>query len=514
MLEYWRDDPQTEVILLYLESFGNPRRFVRMARNISPLKPIVAVKSGRTPAGTRAAASHTGALATTELASEALFTQAGIIRVDTLEELFDIANLLSHQPIPNGNRVAILTNGGGPGILTADACAARGLELPRLSERTLDGLKDLLPERASFANPIDMTAEASADQYARALQLLLDDARIDMVIVIFIPPIIIEPQAIASAIREVAPEYYRRGKTFVASIMGWRSANRELSSGERPVPCFSFPESTAVALSRAYEYGQWLKRPKGVIPEFSDVKKVEVKGLIRSALKESERQAVWLDTDSIVKVLQCYGINVAQSPSAHSGEEAAELAEKLGFPVVVKLLSDTITHKTEVGGVALDLRTRADVEDAFEHIHNRLVEDGREAEMKGVTVQHMVEEGVEVIVGVTQSPNLGPLMLFGLGGIYAELFKDVVFRIHPLTDTDAEEMVKSVNAYKLLEGWRGAKPCDVASLEKLLLRVSALIEDLPEIAELDLNPVKVLEQGSGYRVVDARIRLMKPVGED
>ena len=511
MLEYWRDDPYTDVILLYLESFGNPRRFIRMARSITPYKPVVAVKSGRTPAGSRAAASHTGALATTDLASEALFTQAGIIRVDTLEELFDIANLLSHQPVPSGNRVAILTNGGGPGILTADACAFRGLELPRLSEKTLMKLKELLPDRASFANPVDMTADASASQYHDALEFLLEDESIDMVIVIFIPPIITEPQAIAAAIREVAPRYHRQGKTLVASLMGWRGANKELSSGERHVPCFSFPESTAVVLARAYEYGHWLKRPKGVIPDLSSIDKARATKVVESALKKSDNEPMWLEAETVNLLLECYGVRLVQTRSAHSSKEAGDQAEQLGFPVVAKLWSDTITHKTEVGGVALDLRTRSDVENAFEQIRLRLAAIGREEEMQGVTLQQMVAEGVEVIVGVTQSPNLGPLMLFGLGGIYTELFKDVVFRIHPLTDIDAKEMVKSVKAYRLLEGWRGAKACDIASIEELLLRISAMVEDLPQIAELDLNPVKVLDQGNGYVVVDARIRLAEPV---
>ena len=507
LLEYWRDDPATEVILLYLESFGNPRRFARMARKITKNKPIVAMKSGRTPAGSRAAASHTGALATTELASEALFTQAGIIRVDTLEELFDVANLLSHQPVPSGNKVAILTNGGGPGILTADACAARGLEIPPLSEETVSRLKELLPDRASFTNPIDMTAEASARQYGEALRYLLEDEDIDMVIVIFIPPIVTGPEEIAAVIRNLAPRFYQQGKTLVASLMGWRGANKELSSGKIHVPGFSFPESTAVALARAYEYGQWVKRPEGVIPGLMDIDRDKARKLVEFALQRSDNQPTWLDADSVNTVLECYGVSMAQSGLADTKERAGDLAERLGFPVAAKLLSDTIVHKTEVGGVVLELRTRAEVEEAYEQIRSRLVDIGREGEMKGVTLQQMVEEGVEVIVGVTQSPNLGPLMLFGLGGIYTELFKDVAFRIHPLTDIDAREMIESIRAYRLLEGWRGAKPCDVSALEELLLRISAMVEDLPQIAEMDLNPVKALNKGSGYKVLDARIRL-------
>jgi len=507
LLQYWEEDPATDVILLYLESFGNPRKFARIARGITPTKPIVAVKSGRTTAGARAAASHTGALATAEVASEALFTQAGIIRVDTLEELFDIANLLSHQPIPSGRRVAILTNGGGPGILTADACVARGLELPTLSDKTLSKLKDFLPRRASLANPIDMAAEATAEEYSQALKLLAQDDRIDIVIVIFIPPILTQPEAIAGSIREIGPQFRQQGKTLVASFMGWRGASIELSSEAGHVPCFTFPEATAVALAKACEYSEWLKRPKGIIPEMGRVDKKKAEQLVKVALERSTTRPLWLDATSVIGLLGSYGIRIVRSKSAMTAEEAKKAAEELGFPVAVKLLSNTIAHKTEVGGVILDLSSQREVECAFIQIREHLASIGREDEMQGVTVQEMISGGIEVIVGVAQDPSLGPLILFGMGGVYTELFKDVTFRIHPLTDVDAQEMVRSVKAYQLLEGWRGAKPCDIEALEELLLRVSAMVEDLPQIAELDLNPVKVLEQNSEYVVVDARVML-------
>jgi len=511
LLQYWKEDPTTDIILLYLESFGNPRRFARIARSIAPTKPIVAVKSGRTAVGSRAAASHTGALATSEVASEALSTQAGIIRVDTLEELFDVANLLSHQPIPRGRRVAILTNGGGPGILTADACAARGLELPPLSDTTISRLKDFLPSQASTTNPIDMTAEASAEEYSQALNLLKQDDRVDIVIVIFIPPIIIKPEAIASTIREIAPQFRQQGKTLVASFMGWRGASVELGSEEGYVPCYTFPESIAVALSSACEYSDWLKRPKGVIPDIGDIDKKKAEQLVKAAQEQSTDRAFWLDAISTTKLLKSYGIHVVQTKSATTAEEAEKIAREIGFPVAVKLLSDTIIHKTEVGGVILNLSSQKEVERAFIQIKDHLSSIGREEEMQGITVQEMISGGIEVIVGVIQDPFLGPLILFGLGGIYTELFEDVTLRIHPLTNVDAREMVRSVKAYKLFEGWRGAKPCDIAALEDLLLRVSAMVEDFPQIAELDLNPVKVLERNRGYVVVDARILLSCPL---
>jgi len=508
LLEYWQEDRATDVILLYLESFGNPRKFARIARNITPIKPVVAVKSGRTAAGSRAAASHTGALATSELASEALFVQTGIIRVNTLEELFDMANLLSHQPVPSGRRVAILTNGGGPGALTADACAARGLELPTLSDKTLTELKSFLPSRASLANPVDIIAEATAEDYRRALQLLVEDERIDIVIIIFIPPIAKQIEEVAHTIREQAPEFRRRGKTLVASFMGSRSASAELVSEDGYcVPSFDFPEATATAIAKACEYNDWVKKPKGTIPELGDIDKKRAKRIVKSALKTRIPQSLWLDDTSAIELLSCYGIHITQYRLATTATEAAMAAEEIGFPVAVKLAAATIVHKTEVGGVVLDLRSQREVEQAFMQIRSHLDAMGKLDEMQGVIVQQMIPEGVEVIVGLKQHPSFGPLIMFGMGGIYTELLKDITFRIHPLTDVDAGEMVRSVKAYQLLGGWRGAKPSDIEALEELLLRVSAMVEDLPQIEELDLNPVKVLEVGKGYVVVDARVML-------
>ncbi|NQT73319.1 MAG: GNAT family N-acetyltransferase [Chloroflexi bacterium] len=508
LIQYWEEDPSTKVILLYLESFGNPAKFGRIARRISAEKPIVVVKSGRTLAGSRAAASHTGALATTEIASDALFKQAGIIRVDSLEELFDVANLLVNQPLPNGKRIAILTNGGGPGILTADACAARGLELPSLAKSTVSKLKRFLPKEASLVNPVDMTAGPSAEDYKKAMKIMAQDENIDILIVIFIPPVVTEPEAIAKAIREVAPRFREQGKTLVASFMSSRGAPSELGSKEEGhVPTFTFPEATAGALAKICDYSEWLKRPAGKIPRFTNIDRRKAARIIEEALGKSSTRPLWLSAKSTVEVLEAYGIQVVPTRLAKTAKEAADVAEEIGFPVCAKLLSKTITHKTDIGGVALDLRSRGEVEQAFARIRHRLENEGLGNEMGGVIVQNMIKGGLEVIVGVTQDPSFGPLILFGYGGIYTELYKDVAFRIHPLTDLDTSEMVRSTKAYKLLEGWRGAKRADVESLEELLLRISAMVEDIPQLVELDLNPVKVKAEGKGYSVVDARIMI-------
>jgi acetyltransferase len=504
LLEYWAADPNTDVILLYMESFGNPKRFARIARRVAEIKPIVAVKSGRTPAGTRAAASHTGALAAGTAGSDALFKQAGIIRVDTLEDLFNVANILAHQPLPKGRRVAIITNGGGPGIMTADALYTRGIELANLPENVVAQIKKIVPARASLGNPLDLTAEAKPDVYRQILEILSKEESVDIVIVLFVQTMNTLPGHIAAAIREAAPVVKAAGKTLVTSFMSAHGTPVELTSEKGVVPSFNFPETTATALGYVCEYADWLHRKHGVVPDLPGIDRPRVAKLIQKAQK-GKRDRKWLDTTTVFDLLDAYGIKTIQSRNATSPEAAEAAARELGCPVAVKLLSDTISHKTEVGGVILNVETPAAVAKAYRDIQDRLKELGREKEMQGVTLQQMLNEGTEVIVGMAQDPTFGPLMMFGLGGIYAELFKDVTFRVHPLSDQGAHNMVREVKAFKLLQGWRGAKPGDIAAVEDLLLRVSAMVEDLPQLQEIDFNPVKVLEEGRGYAVVDARI---------
>ena len=510
LLQYWEDDPDTDVVLLYLESFGNPRKFTRIARSITAKKPVVAVTSNRTPLQLRVSTSQTGAMATDQAATEALFKQAGILRADTLEDLFDTGSLLANQPLPQGNRVAIISNAGGPALLTADACKARGLEIPTLSQNTTTQLKGLLSPRANTANPIDMSPEFTIHQYRDSLKLLLADENVDIVVVIFIPPILKLSEEFASIIREVAPLFRERGKPLVTSFLGLRGARIELGSDDkRFVPSFAFPESTAGALSRALEFSQRLKKPTGKIPEFSDINKEKAEGIIQSALEKSGQDQAWLDAESILGLLDCYGIKFVTLKLAKTPAEAAAAAEEVCFPVAVKILSSTISQKTDVEGVILDCRSRDEVEKAFVRIGNNIERIGEPEDMQGVIIQKMVQGSIEVIVGVTQHPAFGPLIMFGLGGVYAELFKDVTFSIHPLTDLDAHDMVRAVKAYQLLEGWRGSRRADIPSIEELLLRISALVENHPQILEMDLNPVKVLSEGNGYLVVDGRILVSK-----
>jgi acetyl coenzyme A synthetase (ADP forming)-like protein len=516
LLEYWENDPGTDVILLYLESFGNPRRFVEIARRVARKKPIVAVKSGRTGAGERAASSHTGALARagSDVAVDALCRQSGVIRTDTIEELFDVAMLLATQPVPRGPRVAIVTNAGGPGILASDACESRGLDVPVLSDATQAALRAFLPPEASTRNPVDMIASATPHNFERALRLVLDDPHVDAALVIYVPPIVTGPPEVAQALIRATSASHQaslaggeRPKPVLTCFMGTHGVPEGLRSlQEGRIPSYVFPESAAIALSHAVRYGRWLESPEGERERFADVDPAGAEAaLARARRAAAAGGTAWLSADEVRRLLGAYGIATPGHALATTASEARSAARHIGFPVAVKLVSDTITHKSDVGGVVLDVRSEAEAFEAFRAIERRLEEQGRAGEMAGVAVQQMVREGVEVVVGVTLDPAFGPLLMFGLGGVHVELLRDVSFRVHPLTTRDAREMVRALRGYPLLEGYRGAPPADVKALEEVLLRVSQLAGDQPDIIEMDLNPLKVLPPGRGCVAVDARV---------
>ena len=505
LLEYWEDDPATRVVLMYMESFGNPSRFMQIAKRVSKKKPIVVVKSGRTEAGARAASSHTGALAGLDVAVDALLGQAGVVRTDTIEELFDMAILLANQPVPAGSRVAILTNAGGPGIMASDACESRGLELPRLAAETERALEAFLPAEASVKNPVDMIASASASSYERGLRLLLADENVDAVIVLFVPPVVTEAMAVAEAIRTGAAG---ASKPVVTCFMGTHGVPVALSSlREGKFPSYAFPEAAAMALSRAVAYGRWLARPEGRVLSTDDVDASRGRLIVEG--DGATRGVQWLGPVEVRELLAAYGIRMARSLVAASAEEAGRIAAEIAGPVAVKLLSDTITHKTDVGGVILDVVGAEAAAQAFRTIAASLAEKGLAAEMAGVVVQEMIPRGVETFVGVTQDPKFGPLIGFGTGGVNVELWRDVVFRVHPITDVDAREMIGQIRGSKLLDGFRGAAPADRDALADVLLRVSRMVGDLPEILEMDVNPLLALAPGRGAIAVDARIRVRR-----
>jgi acetyl coenzyme A synthetase (ADP forming)-like protein len=508
LLEYWESDPGTSVILLYLESFGNPRRFGRIARRVARSKPIVAVKAGRTQAGTRAAGSHTAALAASDDAVDALFHQSGVIRAETIDELFDIAALLDAQPLPTGPRVAVITNAGGPGILVADACETAGLKVSELPASALDGLKGFLPAAASVRNPVDMLASAGADDYRRAIAQVLATSEVDALVVVFTPIDTSKNEAILDGIRAGIASARVGGarQPILACLMSEELAAR-LECGGEQVPVYRFPENAVRALGKATAYARWRSEPAGRFWNFDDIHAGEARAICRQAL--TERPAGWLTPDEASRVLGAYGVPLVHGVVAHLPDEAAAIAETMGFPVVAKVSSRAIQHKSDIGGVRLNLRSAEDVRKAFAELlanAKRVAAD----DVDGVLIQPMVA-GLETIVGVAQDPLFGPLVGFGIGGVDVEAFGDVRFRVAPLTDRDGQELLNEIRGARLLRAYRGRPAVDAAALHELLLRISRLVEDIHEITELDLNPVMARPAGQGAVVVDARIRVEKHV---
>ncbi len=492
LLEHWEDDPDTDLILLYLESFGNPRKFARLARRIARKKPILAMKGGRTSAGMRAAGSHTAALAGSTAAVEALFRQAGVIQADSLEELADAAVLLSSQPLPAGRRVAVLTNAGGLGILCADACAAAGLELPPLSEETRVRLAEVLPREASLANPVDMLGSAVGPTYEAALPHLLADPGIDSLIVLFVPPVVAGADEVAEAVVRGISAVPATGKPALAAFVSSEGIPACLLRSGSGVAAFEYPESAARALAHAVDRAEWLRRPAGTTPDLDGIDRAAAETLVESALAGADD--VWLDARQVHGLFSAYGIPLVDERPSDSPEDAVAAARSLGLPVVVKSAVPG-AHKTETGAVVLDLVTERDVQAAVERIGPPVV------------VQRMIRGGAELLAGVVQDPTFGPLVAFGPGGVFAELIGEAQFRIAPLTLADAEDLVLTGKAGRLVAGYRGAPPADAGALVDLVLRLAQLADDVPEVAELDLNPVLGLPKGCV--AVDARVRLRR-----
>jgi acetyl coenzyme A synthetase (ADP forming)-like protein len=492
LLEWWEDDDATDVVLMYVESFGNPRRFGRLARRLARTKPILALKSGTTATGQKAASSHTAALAGSETAVDALFHQAGVIRAASLEELVDVAALLSSQPGPKGRRVAVLTNAGGLGILCADACEAAGLDLPDLGEATRATLSELLSPEASVANPVDMLGGATAETYAAALPLLLDDAQVDAAVVLFVPTVTATADKVAEAIDSATADAATE-KPVLAVVLHAGGIPVALRREGSHVAAFLYPESAARALGRLAQRAEWLRQPHGVVPRLEGVDRPAAERVVERALAHGDD--VWLTPADTRELLLAYGLPLVPERVADGPDEALAAAEALGFPVAVKTAVPG-AHKTERGGIALDLQSPEAVRAAAERIGGSLI------------VQPMIPGGAELLAGVVQDPVFGPLVAFGPGGVLAELIGEAGFRIAPLTDRDAEELVYGGKAGRLVRGFRGAPAADGAALADLLLRLARLGEDFPGVAELDLNPVLALPDRCV--AVDARIRVRRP----
>jgi acetate---CoA ligase (ADP-forming) len=497
LIAFWGRDERTDVILLYLESISDARRFARLAPEVARETPIVVVKSGRSTAGVRAAASHTGSLlAASDVTVDALFRQSGVIRTETLEEMFDVATLLANQPPPAGNRVAIVTNAGGLGILCADTCEAEGLELPPLAEATAASLTAFLPPEASTANPVDMVASADGDDYLRTIVEVGRDPGIDAVIVLYIPPLESAAPDVASGIVRAADEL-DGAVPILTTFMSARGLPEELRGGRGRLPSYTFPEQAAIALARASAYGTWHARDHGRIPVFVDLRTDEAAGIVATAL---ERGDGWLDPEEVDRLLACYGVPTAATVRATTPEAAAAAASTLGGVVALKAFGPELVHKTEIGAVALHVPIPEVVGRA--RAMKEAIEAGR-LELTGFVVQRMVADGVEMFVGMEHDPVFGPVLAVGAGGTAVELTKDIAVRITPITDLDAGEMLRELETFPLLDGYRGAPRTDVHAIEQMLLRVGALVEDHPGISELDLNPVMALTDGAV--VVDARV---------
>jgi acetyl coenzyme A synthetase (ADP forming)-like protein len=502
-LRYWERDGDTDVILLYLESFGNPRRFGRIARTVGERKPIVAVKSGRSAAGARAAASHTGALlAASDVTVDALFAHAGVIRTETVAEQLDVAALLGAQPLPRGARVAIVTNAGGPGIACADACAGAGLRVEPLSRSVRRRLRPNLPEHAALGNPVDMIASASPEDFRRTIEHVAAERDVDAVVAIFIPPLVTRAADVAAAVRAAGAATAAAGVPLLAVFMAATDGELATLAAGGSVPVYGTPEEAARALGHVARYAAWRRAGPDEPPDL-DVDADAVAAVLAHALKDG---GDWLAPGDVERVLGAYGIPLVASRFAASATAAGRSAAELGGPVALKAVAPGLVHKADAGGVALGLEGQAAVTRAARAMAARVHAAGHETE--GFVVQRMARPGTELIVGIVGDPDFGPVVACGAGGHAVELLGDVAVRLAPLGPRAADEMLRSLRTFPLLDGYRGAPPADLAAVEDVLLRVSALAAAHPEIAELDCNPLHA--GADGAVVLDARIRVAAP----
>jgi acetyltransferase len=498
LLEYWEDNDDVQVVLMYLESFGNPRRFTQLARRVTRKKPVITVKAGRTAAGARAATSHTGSIVGLDIATESLLEQCGVLRVSSLEEMFVQAAALANQPIPGGEGIAIVTNAGGPAILCTDSCIGRGLRLAELRPGTRRALERELAPEASTANPVDMIASADAERYRAALGAIKKDPGVDGIIAIFVSPIMIDAYEVARAIADAADG----SKPVLSVFMGkQRSAEGIRELEKRHVPVYRFPEEAASAMSALVRYRNLRDAPGGRVVTFR-VRRAAARSAFASARRSGRAE---LDPEEVQAVLEAYGFPLAPSRKVSAAAEAIAAAQELGYPVVLKVASEKISHKTDVGGVKVDLRNADEVGQAYRDLVTRLRR--RDPRLR-VTVQKLISGGQEVILGMSRDPQFGPLLMFGLGGVFVEVMRDVSVRIHPLTDIGARTMIERVKGYPLLAGMRGDKAVALPLLEEALLRLSQLVSDFEDdLAELDLNPFIVTDRPDRSFIVDARISL-------
>jgi acetyl coenzyme A synthetase (ADP forming)-like protein len=506
LLKFWVDDPESNVILIYCEGLPNGQEFIRVAREVTRKKPVVAIKSGVTQAGSRAVSSHTGSLAGSEQAYKAGFRQAGVLRAESMQDSFDIAIALGYQPLLKGERIAVITNAGGPGILATDALERSGMTLAHLLPETIRTLQEFLPPAASALNPVDVLGDARSDRYKRAIELVANDPNVDGLIVLLTPQAMTDIENVATEVGELASKI---DKPVLGCFMGQARVKPGIEIlRKKGVPNYDFPERAALAFRGVADYRQIRQRPQ---PEFASFK-VDNKA-VRSVFDRVRKEGrVTIGDFEAREIQNAYGLRIPQSELAKTPEEAAEIAAKIGYPVVLKIASPDILHKTDVGGVKVGLRNASEVRDAYELMTYRAQRYLPDAHLWGCLVQEMTPPGgLEILVGMNRDPQFGPLVTFGLGGIYVETIKDVTFRIVPFSRIEAEEMLREIRAHALLDGVRGQPPVDKAAIIDILLRVGQLVQEFPEIVELDINPVMVYPESQGVYCIDMRLALKKDI---
>ncbi|MBQ2983554.1 MAG: acetate--CoA ligase family protein [Candidatus Gastranaerophilales bacterium] len=500
-MEYWENEEDVEQILLYMESIQNPANFRKLASRISKKKPILALKAGRSAAGASAASSHTGSLAGADKAANALLAQSGVIREYSLKNLFATAKMFSNCPIPKGDRVAIITNSGGPGIMATDAICEYGMQMAPITDATKEKLRSFLPAAASVKNPIDMIASAPIDHYKQTLQTVIADENVDMIMVIYLPFMGLKDIDVAEAIMEIKKAYPQ--KPVVGVFMTTSDFFTKISDMEVNMPFFMYAEEAAEGFNRLNQQRIWQERPVGEIKTY-DVDRARAEQIIKQSISEGRAQ---LTTRESIDVLDAYGIRVCKSGFATNINEVVEMGNAIGYPVVMKMTSKTTSHKTDVGGVRVNIQSEEQLRAEYNDLIAKLEERGLLDGLEGVIIQEMVKGNREMVCGIATDPQYGPMMMFGLGGVFIEVMKDVTFRIAPLTDVDAAEMIKSVKAYKLLEGARGTTPAQMDQIQETLLRLSQLVNDYPFIDELDINPLLISEKTGEGIAVDGRIKV-------
>ena len=501
MLEYWENDDDVKQILLYMESIQNPQNFRKLASRITKKKPILALKAGRSAAGASAASSHTGSLAGADKAAAALLKQSGVIREFSLKNLFANAKAFSNCPIPKGNRVAIITNSGGPGIMATDAVCESGMQMAKITDETKEKLRSFLPSAASVKNPIDMIASAPIEHYKQTLETVLQDENVDMIAVIYLPFLGLKDIDVAQALMEIKAKNPQ--KPIIGVFMTTSDFFVKISNMEVNMPFYMYAEEAAEAMTRLDQQRQWMEKPEGKIPSYN-VDKAKVETIIKNSLKEGRAQLTTLES---IDVLEAYGIRACKYGLATNEEEVAKLGNEIGYPVVMKMTSKTTSHKTDVGGVVVNIKDETQLRNEYKALLQRLEAKGLLEGLEGVIIQEMVKGSREMVCGIATDPQYGPMMMFGLGGVFVEVMKDVTFRIAPLTDNDAMDMIKSVKAYKLLEGARGTTPAQIGQIQETLLRLSQLVNDFKFIDELDINPLLISEKTGEGIAVDGRIKV-------